>query len=419
MAVDTPLTALFLDCDSYFASVEQHLDPSLRGRPVGVAPVMAETSCCIAASYEAKAFGVKTGTRISDARALCPGIAIVPSKPAEYIRIHHQVIEAVENCIHVEDVLSIDEMWAWLPHNLREPATVGAIARRIKQRVAEDVSPVIKVSIGAAPNKYLAKIASKMRKPDGFFLIESHELPQALHPLSLPDLTGIGRSMEMRLHAAGIHSVAALCEAPKHVLRNAWNGILGDRLWHLLRGDEIPDLVSARKSIGHSHVIPPDHREPDRAWPILCKLLHKACERLRAHDMIAGALRIHLAYLRGISWDAEADTGDTDSTLCLMHLLKVLWKDRPTPRHPLLQVGVTLVRLTEHRNHTPSLFEAWDAGMTGHDPRKHRSLDATIDRLRARYGRSAIYFGGIHESRDTAPMRISFHHIPDVNLEQD
>lgn len=117
-----PLTALFVDCDSYFASVEQHLDPALRGRPVGVAPVMAESSCCIAASYEAKAYGVKTGTRISDARIMCPGIVIVESKPPEYIRYHHQIIAAVEDCIHVEAVLSIDEMWAWLPYNLREPA---------------------------------------------------------------------------------------------------------------------------------------------------------------------------------------------------------------------------------------------------------------------------------------------------------
>ena len=100
-----PLTALFVDCDSYFASVEQHLDPALRGRPVGVAPVMAESSCCIAASYEAKAFGVKTGTRISDARVMCPGIAIVESKPPEYIRYHHRIIEAVEDCIHIEAVL--------------------------------------------------------------------------------------------------------------------------------------------------------------------------------------------------------------------------------------------------------------------------------------------------------------------------
>ena len=80
--MERPLTALFVGCDSYFASVEQHLEPALRGRPVGVAPVMAETSCCIAASYEASAFGVKTGTRISDARNMCPGIAIVDGQAA-------------------------------------------------------------------------------------------------------------------------------------------------------------------------------------------------------------------------------------------------------------------------------------------------------------------------------------------------
>jgi DNA polymerase-4 len=227
--VSKPLTALFVDCDSYFASVEQHLDPALRGRPVGVAPVMAESSCCIAASYEAKAFGVKTGTRISEARILCPGIAIVESKPPEYIRYHHQIVEAVENCIHVEAVLSIDEMWAWLPYNLREPAAVEAIGRRIKESVARDVSPVIKASVGAGPNRYLAKTASKMRKPDGLFIIEHQDLPEVLQPLKLRDLNGIARSMETRLHAAGIHTVAELCAATKPVLRRVWGGVLGVR----------------------------------------------------------------------------------------------------------------------------------------------------------------------------------------------
>lgn len=195
--MDRPLIALFIDCDSYFASVERHLDPKFRGKPVGVAPVMAETSCCIAASYEAKAFGVKTGTRISDARVMCPGIAIVESKPAEYIKIHHRIIEAVEDSIHVEAVLSIDEMWAWLPYNWREPEFVREIARKIKATVARDVSPVIKVSVGAAPNNYLAKMASKMRKPDGLFLIEGRDLPVILHELKLRDFTGIHTTQDL------------------------------------------------------------------------------------------------------------------------------------------------------------------------------------------------------------------------------
>ena len=425
--MERPLTALFVDCDSYFASVEQHLDPSLRGRPVGVAPVMAETSCCIAASYEAKAFGVKTGTRISEARILCPGIAIVEAKPPEYLRYHHRVIEAVEDCIHVEAVLSIDEMWAWLPYNLREPATVEAIGQKIKASVARNVSPVIKVSIGAAPNKYLAKIASKMRKPDGLFIIEQRQLPDILHPLQLRDFTGIGRSTETRLHSFGIRTVESLCEATKPELHKAWGGVLGERLWHLLRGDEIPDLVSTRKSLGHSHVLPPDSRTPDKAWPVLCKLLHKACERLRAEHLITGSLTLQLGFVRGPSWSADIHTVETDSTLTLMHLMERLWHERSEPGCLILKVGVVLTRLCELGNHTPQLFQDGDETgaeaktdpTSGTDAAKHQRLDAALDKLRARYGRKVIYYGSVQESRDAAPMRISFTHIPDAGLEGD
>jgi len=419
MAVPNPLTALFIDCDSFFASVEQHLDPSLRGKPVGVAPVMAESSCCIAASYEAKAFGVKTGTPIHEARILCPGIAIVESKPAEYIKIHHAVIAAVEDCIHVEAVLSIDEMWAWLPYNRRDPETVHQIARRIKATVARDVSPHVKVSIGAGPNKYLAKLASKMRKPDGLFLIHEHELPDVLHELGLRDFHGISRSMEARLHAAGIHTVVGLCAAPKEVLHAVWGGVLGDRLWLLLRGHEIPDLVSTKKSIGHSHVLPPESRPPDKAWPILCKLLHKACERLRSHGLVTGCLTMNLAFCGGPSWSAEIATQETNSTIRLMRMLDRLWRDRPEPRARILQVGVVLTRLLQENNFTPSLFQDVAEAMAEQDLEKHRKLDLTIDQLRARYGRKVVFYGGTSEARESAPMRISFTHIPEPSLESD
>lgn len=420
-----PLTALFIDCDSFFASVEQQLEPRLRGKPVGVAPVMAETSCCIAASYEAKHHGVKTGTRISDARRMCPGIRIVPSKPAEYVKVHHRVIEAVEDCIHVEDVLSIDEMWAWLPYNWREPDFVRDLGTRIKRSVCETVGEEIKVSIGAAPNRYLAKMASKMRKPDGLFLIQDHELPEVLHELELRDFTGIARSMEARLHASGIHNVRELCAAHKKRLRGVWGGVLGERLWHLLRGDEVPEIVSARKSIGHSHVLPPDCRTPDRAWSILCKLLHKAGERLRSHGLLTGCLSVHLSFLREGAWEPEIRFPESDSTFLLMRMLQRVWRDRPDPRARLIQVGVTLCRLVEQSNHTPDLFTGMVADALAvydkqdpNDP-KHQRLDAAIDKLRARYGRQVVYFGSVQESRRDAPMRISFTHIPNLELEGD
>ena len=414
-----PLTALFIDCDSFFASVEQHLNPALRGKPVGVAPVMAESSCCIAASYEAKRHGVKTGTRISDARLICPGIEIVPAQPPEYVKVHHRVIEAVEDCIHVEAVLSIDEMWAWLPYNWRDPDFVKSLGVKIKATVAEQVSEQIKVSIGAAPNRYLAKMASKMRKPDGLFVIEGHELPEVLHELDLRDFTGIGRSMETRLHASGIHSTRELCAASKERLHGVWGGVMGDRLWHLLRGVEIPELVSARKSLGHSHVLPPDSRKPERAWSILCKLLHKACERLRSHGLLCGNLTVQLSFLRAGAWQPELRFSATDSTFFLMRMLQQLWRERPDPRADLIQVGVVLSALVEEGNHTPDLFHGVVAEEIVADDQKHQRLDAAIDKLRARYGRQVVYFGSVQESRQDAPMRISVTHRPDGELEGD
>jgi DNA polymerase-4 len=414
-----PLSALFVDCDAFFASVEQHLDPALRGRPVGVIPVCAESTCCIASSYEAKAFGVKTGTRVSEARKMCPGIVMVESKPEEYIRMHHRIVAAVEECIHVEAVLSIDEMWAWLPYNLREPSVIEGIAARIKQRVAEVVSPVIQVSIGAGPNRFLAKMASKMGKPNGYVCIEAEALPAVLHELSLGDLTGVGRSIEARLHAAGIHDVESLCRAPKGVLRGVWGGVVGERFWHLLRGDELPEMVSARKSLSHSHVLPPQLRKPEKAWAVLCKLLHKACERMRSHQLLAGRLALHLVDERGEPWSAEIGGGESDGTLVWLSRLKYLWSARPEPRRSLVKVGVVLADLCEMTDGTGNLPLVFDDPAAGVDVEKQKRLDVTLDRLRARYGRSVVFFGGVEIAEERAPMRISFTHIPDLQVEKD
>jgi DNA polymerase-4 len=223
--------------------------------------------------------------------------------------------------------------------------------------------------------------------------------------------------MEARLHAAGIHTTVELCRAKKQVLHGVWGGVMGDRLWHLLRGDEIPDIVSAKKSIGHSHVLPPASRHPDAAWPILCKLLHKACERLRSHGLLTGSLTMQLAFFRGVAWAPEIRFPETDSTIFLMRALDRLWKERPEPRSPVLQVGVVLTRLCEKGNFTPELFQSVIADVMASNDKKQQRLDATIDRLRARYGRSVVYFGSVQDSREAAPMRISFTHIPDVTLE--
>ncbi|MEM1009509.1 MAG: DNA polymerase, partial [Myxococcota bacterium] len=392
--------------------------PHLRGKPVGVAPVMTESTCCIAASYEAKAYGIKTGTRISEARALCPNIQIVAAQPAKYVQLHNKLKAAVESCIHVEKVLSIDEMWCWLPYNLREHATVEKIARNIKQAIHEQVSPWIKGSIGIAPNKWLAKMASKMRKPNGLLIIQQQDLPEILYDLDLRDMHGVGRSMELRLHAQGIHDARALCHATREKLHRAWNGVEGDRLWLQLRGKEIPELETTRRSISHGHVLPPEKRFPNNTLPVLHKLTQKAAQRLRSHGMLTQSYQLSLKYVRGGRWHGEVPLPATDDSLLLARVASHLWKQRPHHKEHLLKVSMVLSRLTHADNYTPSLFDE-DETQFGKTDQNIKSLNASMDQLVQKFGRQSIYLGGAHGAIEAAPMRIAFNHVPDLEIEKD
>jgi len=129
------LNALYVDFNSYFASVDQQCRPELRGKPIGVLAVMAETTCCIAASYEAKAFGIKTGTAVRDARKMCPSIIFVEGGPPLYVQYHHKLIEIVESCTHVEKVLSIDEMVCLLTGSQQVKENALKLAAKIKREI--------------------------------------------------------------------------------------------------------------------------------------------------------------------------------------------------------------------------------------------------------------------------------------------
>jgi len=282
------LRCLFVDFNSYFASVEQYDEPRLRGQPVGVVPVLAPTTCCIAASIEAKQFGVTTGTPVWEAVGRCPEIKLVEARPARYVELHHELMEIIQGCIPYGKAESIDEVPCYLIGRERQRARAEAIAGEIKQALRDrGFSPAIRCSIGIAPNRFLAKTASDMVKPDGLTVIEQHELPGKLHALNLRELCGIGSSMECRLHEAGIHTTEQLCAATREHLRAAWGSIEGERYWLQLRGFDLPDRKTTRGSIGHSHVLGPELRSFPGARTVLFKLLAKAAMRLRHEGYLA------------------------------------------------------------------------------------------------------------------------------------
>ncbi|MEQ1653797.1 MAG: type VI secretion protein ImpB, partial [Hyphomicrobium sp.] len=182
---------LVLDLNSFFASCEQQEQPELRGQPVAVVPVLAETTCVIAASYPAKACGIKTGTPVHEARQLCPDLRVVQARPKLYVVYHHRILDAIESCIPVEDVMSIDEVACRLDRVQQDPDQARQLAGRIKAAIRERVGSCLTSSVGIAGNRLLAKLASDMQKPDGLTLLVPPEMPGPILHLPLEALSGI------------------------------------------------------------------------------------------------------------------------------------------------------------------------------------------------------------------------------------
>jgi DNA polymerase IV len=420
---------LHVDLNSFFASVEQQLHPEFRGKPTGVVPTMADTTSLIAASYEAKALGIKTGTRVSEAKRLCPGIILVNGNHSTYAEYSHNIAAAVERVCPVAHTPSIDEMVCQLLGRERNPPAARRIALDIKQAIKDDVGETLRCSIGMAPNRYLAKIASDMQKPDGLIGLLPSQLPRSIAHLELRDLPGVGARTEVRLNAKGIRTMPELLALDRSGMHNLFDSVWGDRMYHWLRGhdtgdDGAPIPSEVQKSLGHSHVLAPEHRTPEGAWAVAHKLLHKAAMRLRMEKFHTGSLSVTIKYaltreqseraskskqhytgIQNIGWGMEARFRPCQDTLSLLEALQGCWKQSPTgPEHrkPFF-VGVTLRNLIPESEMQTTLFE---------EPGNRSQLSATMDKLNLKYGHTTLHFAGMLPARDAAPTRIAFTQIP-------
>lgn len=392
---------LYLDMNSFFASVEQELDPCLRGKPVAVVPLLADTTCCIAVSYEGKAFGVKTGTLVGEARRLVPGMKFIVGDHSDYVRYHNRIVEAVESCLPVEAVCSIDEIACRLTGSQQDPAAAGLLAAKIKAVIRDKVGSTLKCSIGLAPNRFLAKIAADMKKPDGFTVIRPCDLPRVLYRLKLRDIPGVGAKMEARLKQKEIFTMEQLLALGPKELRKAWGSVSGEEMWQLLRGENLREKASEQKSLGHSHVLPPELRNRAGALRILKKLTDKAAARLRKEGFFASGIQIYARFSGQDAWKARCDLMETQDTPAFIQAVKTLWQGLPAGR--LFAVGVAMTGLVPEALHAPSLFE---------DQRRRR-LTKTLDQLNEKFGGDALHYGATHESKGLVPLRIAFTRIPD------
>jgi len=413
---------LYLDLNSYFASVEQQLDPRLRGKPVAVVPTETDATCAIAASYGAKAFGVKTGTMIYQARRMCPGLITVPARHDKYVEYHHKVMEEIDRFLPLTKICSVDEVACRLIGSECEEENALEIARNIKRAITENVGVCLRSSVGIGPNRFLAKVASNLQKPDGLTVLYATDLPERLSHTPLSDLPGIGRSIKKRLTRAGVTDLTTFWNLnPKHV-RHIWHSVEGERFWYALRGIETgTDEEPTRRTVGHSHVLAPTMRPRDKARIVARRLTIKATSRMRRLGFFASLLSLYVHYdvSKGhnikYKWHMDAKIPLAQDSFSFLKALNDLWQQMIRDDNPraIKHVSVALYGLVADDKIMPDMFEELDDPVTVIQ-KKHARLSVAMDTINEKYGLDSVVLGTLPETMSHfSGTKIAFTRIPE------
>ena len=357
---------LFIDFDSFYASIEQQDNLEYRGKPIIVVPVVSDHTCAIAASYQAKRLGVKTGTRVKTAKEKIPGLFVCGARPKRYVEVHNQIVEILSQHFKKIQVLSIDEMACEIDED--DDFDCEMIAALLKLDFQEILGEHITCSIGVAKNVFLSKVAADMDKPNGFTAL-GQKAQEQLETLGLTDLPGIAEKMEARLNKSRIRTVEDLFNTEELKLKKAWGSIIGARWYHMIRGslqcdyglsdNEIP------KSFGHTHVLPPAKRDDTGSFEVFEALLFKGLERLNKHRIGAKRVSIYLSWRntetkrRGtFKKSSPIAIASMDYTYWSM-IANELWKQIPPldlKAIPLL-VGIRFTRTVKQEDINLQLFD--------------------------------------------------------------
>jgi DNA polymerase IV len=375
--VSTRATILHADLDSFYASVEQRDDPHLRGRPVIVGG-----GVVLAASYEAKAYGIRTAMGGGQARRLCPDAVVVPPRMSAYSEASKAVFRVFEHTAPEVEALSIDEAFLDVRGLEHISGTPMEIAGRLRTRVREQVG--LPITVGIARTKFLAKVASRVAKPDGLLLVPPDSELEFLHPLPVEYLWGVGHVTAAKLHRAGIATVAEVAEVGEPLLVSLLGRASGRHLSALANNHD-PRPVrrrARRRSIGAQRALGRRQRSSEEIATALTALVDRVTRRLRGAGRVCRTVVLRLRfsdYTRATRSYTMSDATSHTQTI-LTTALDLLRLSEPTiERRGLTLVGVALMNLADQGS--VQLALPFD---------RARELDAVLDNIRDRFGSSAI-----------------------------
>ena len=357
-----PSYIMLMDINSCFATIEQQANPNLREKPVVVAAYQTAKGTILAASVTAKKLGIKTGMRVSDAKRIYPKVIVLSPDPPKYRDVHNKLYNLLLNYTNKVEPKSIDEFILDLEgYPCLNGRSIFDVAKEIKKRIKNEIGDYITVSIGIAPNRYLAKVAAGMIKPDGLVEINKDNHLDVYSSLKLIDLTGIKNGMTSRLNGVGIYTVMDFYNASYELLKIGLKKAAAHSWYLRLRGHEIDAIPWGRKSFGNE-VSLKISKNTDTS-PIIARLFEKARARARNHGY------------------------------------KALKKEVFISDH---KIAVKIFDLIENSNLQLDLF--------GQEIKKD-SLEKTIDKINDKWGNFVVGSARGFMAKDKIKDRISFHHL--------
>ena len=373
--------------DAFYASVEERERPELEGRPVVVGGDPEGRGVVAAANYAAREYGVRSAMPAARARLLCPHAVFIRSRMTLYAEVSAQIRDIFHRYTPLVEPLSLDEAFLDVGASAGLFGSGVDIARSIKDSTRSELGLV--ASVGVAPNKFLAKLASDLDKPDGLVVVEPERVRHFLDPLPVEKVWGVGAAAAARLHALGVHTIAELRTRPREELARRF-GKWGDRLFELARGhDERPVMPDHEaQSISHETTFEVDLREPAALRDSLRGLTEQVAWRLRRQGLLAGTVEIKVRYsdFRTVNRSAAlpaASAGTRDLWTCASRLLAQQLARRGDP---VRLIGMGASRLTREASAQADLFEAETSA-------RQRRIDSMVDAVNERYGRSGLHRG--------------------------
>jgi DNA polymerase IV len=377
--VSAEANILHADLDAFYASVEQRDDPRLRGRPVIVGG-----GVVLAASYEAKAYGVRTAMGGGTARRLCPQAIVVPPRMSAYSEASKAVFAVFRDTTPLVEGLSIDEAFLDVRGLRRISGTPREIAVRLRRRVLEQIG--LPITVGVARTKFLAKVASGVAKPDGLLVVPPDGELAFLHPLPVERLWGVGPVTAEKLRLRGIKTVGQVAQLAETTLVSLLGRAAGRHL-HALAHNRDPRRVQVgrrRRSIGTQRALGRRRRSPDALDAILVGLVDRLAQRLRAARRVC---RTVILRMRFDDFSRATRSHTLDEATAQTHTLLATERGLLAASMPMIErQGLTLLGITFTN------LEDADAVQLAlpFDAARASALDATIDRVRDRYGADAI-----------------------------